>query len=36
MEYTPEIGLGLIVYIVLMNWIYKREYNVHKKDKKDI
>lgn len=26
MEWTPEIGMGLIVYIVCTNWVYIREY----------
>lgn len=26
MEYTPEIGLGVMVYIVCTNWMYIREY----------
>jgi len=32
MEYTPEIVMVCLLYIGLMNWIYKREYNESKKD----
>ena len=35
MEYTPEILIVCLLYIGLMNWIYKREYNAHKENKKD-
>ena len=30
MEYTPEIGLGILIYIVCMNWVYIREYKTPK------
>lgn len=32
MECTPEIGIGLIVYIVCMNWVYIREYKGNKRN----
>jgi len=34
MEYTPEIVIFCLLYIGLMNWMYKKEYkgNESKKD----
>ena len=34
MEYTPEIVMVCLLYIGLMNWMYKKEYK--DESKKDI